>query len=184
MLAIGIFAYGRILAGTKASKDAELVEAEAAIDTAAVESFVRLKSRLTASKTLIGGHVSFSGFFTEIGKLLPTNVRFSNLDITFEQGGAKLEVDGVARNFNTLASLSSALAADGRIKDAIFSNLTINSNDNTVRFALSAKVDSKLIAYSATSAVSTSTPLRAATSTPSAATSTTPGAKLKPPPLP
>ena len=37
-----------------------------------------------------------------------------------------MEGAGVARSFNALAAASAAFAADGRIKDAIFSNININ----------------------------------------------------------
>ena len=58
-----------------------------------------------------------------------------------------MEGTGVAKSFNALAAASAAFAADGRIKDAIFSNININ-RDSSVSFALAATLDPKIIAFS------------------------------------
>lgn len=147
-LALGVFFYGRILATTQASKDAELAKAEETIDPAIVAGFVQLRDRLNSGVLLLADHIAFSGFFTLIETLLPTTVRFTSLHLTV--GDAKkirFEGSGVARSFNALAVASTAFATDGNIKEAIFSNIVIN-RDNSVSFALSAMLDPKLVAFS------------------------------------
>lgn len=147
-LAIAVFFYGRILNSQKAAKDASLVSAQAAIDPATVEGFIQLRNRLSASKTLLENHVAFSVFFSALEKMLPTNVRFTSLHLSLtEDGVSKVEGVGVAKSFNALAATSNAFAEDGRIKDAIFSNISVNA-DSSVSFALSAKLDPKIIAFS------------------------------------
>lgn len=161
VLAVGVFFYGRILASSQASKDAALANAEASIDPTTVEGFLRLSNRLSSSATLLNGHIALSGFFNLIETLLPTPVRFNSLHINVaDPTKITLDATGIAKNFNALAFTSTAFAADGRIKDAIFSNLTINK-DNSVSFALSATLDPTLVTFSAPSS-------------PSAATSTSP----------
>lgn len=148
--AVGVFLYGRILDAQKASKDAALTKAEAGIDNKAAENFVRLRDRLAAGKGLIAGHVALSPFFDDLSTLIPTGVRLASLDITPVAGApAKLAATGSARTFNQLAVLSSNLAADGRIKDAIFSNLTVSSVDGSVAFTLAATVDPALTTFTA-----------------------------------
>ncbi len=148
LLALGVFFYGRILAADKASKDEKISAAVATIDLKTVENFVRLRDRLTSGEALLAGHTAFSGFFSSLEKILPTTVRFTELHLSLDVAGApKVEGSGVAKSFNALAAASTAFAADGRIKDAIFSNITINK-DSSVSFALTATLDPEIIAFS------------------------------------
>lgn len=154
VLAAGVFLYGRVLDSDKAAKDAALTEAKAKIDKATVENFVRLRNRLTSSTSLLDKHTAPSGFFSAIETILPASVRFTSLHISLGDTGSKIQGAGVAKNFNALAVASNAFAADGRIKDAIFSNISINK-DSSVSFALSATLDSKLITFSPSVATTT-----------------------------
>lgn len=150
VLAIGIFSYSRILVSTQAAKEDELAQATAAIDSATVEGFVQLRDRLSSGQTLLTNHVAFSGFFALLSSVVPTNVRFTALHLFKDDTDkVKLEGAGIARSFNALAVASSAFAADGRVKDAIFSNIVVDSKDGSVSFALSATLDSRLVAFTA-----------------------------------
>ena len=176
--AIGVFAYGHLLAGEQAAKDAELKKAEANIDPSAVQNFIRLRDRLAASKTLLDNHVAISKFFTLLEEVLPSSTRFTNLHIVMDaKGSVSLQGSGVAQSFNALAAASNAFAKDGRIKDAIFSNISVASS-GAVSFKLAATLDPELLAYTPPSAapaptapVSTTTP--SATTTQATTTSTT-----------
>jgi hypothetical protein len=177
-LALGVFFYGRILAASAATKDVALKSAEANIDPATVENFVRLRNRLSASASLLGGHIAFSGFFSTVEQLLPATTRFSSLHLSrSETGVAKVEGAGVAASFNALAATSNAFAADGRIKDAIFSNISVNNN-GSVSFALSATLDPKLIQFTPTAL------LPSAAATPTAPTAPATPAPAAPVPAP
>lgn len=158
VLALGIFFYGRILDSSKTSKDVELASAQAAIDSVTVDNFVRLRNRLSSSKTLLDGHAAFSGFFSALEKILPASTRFTTIHLSRSDGGpSKIEGAGMARSFNALAAASNAFATDGRIKDAIFSNISVNK-DSTVSFSLSATLDPKLIIFEPSAAVSSFVP--------------------------
>lgn len=147
VLALGTFAYDRVLAGMQTSRDAELAKAEKAIDLATIEGFIQLRNRLNSGTTLLSSHVALSGFFTLLSSVVPTTVRLSSLHLSLDATGkVRLEGAGVARSFNALAAVSTAFATDGRIKDAIFSNLVVN-RDNTVSFSLSATLDPKVVAF-------------------------------------
>jgi hypothetical protein len=146
-LALGVFFYGRLLAAEKTAKDAALVKAEQGIELSTVEGFVQLRNRLNFGETLLKKHASFSNFFSTLETLLPSSVRFNTLHLSFDPlGVAKLEGSGTAKSFNALAAASGAFAADGRIKDAIFSKISINK-DNTVAFSLSASLDPKILSF-------------------------------------
>ena len=177
-LAIAVFFYDRILAATKSSKDAELATAEAAIDTTTAQNFIRLHDRLTSGKALLNNHIAFSNVFATIEKILPSTVRFTSMQVSFgDTPMVKLNGAGVAKSFNALAAASASFAADGRIKDAIFSHLSVNK-DNSVSFSLTATLDQKLVSFSAPAVASTTVPATTASTTGSTgspqAASTTP----------
>ncbi|MHB8710132.1 MAG: hypothetical protein ACYC6X_01100 [Minisyncoccota bacterium] len=165
-LAIGLFFYGRILDATRVAKDAQLTKAESAIDPATIQSFVQLRDRLDSGMMLLAGHIAFSNFFALLETLLPTPSRFNSLHLTVtDTKRISLQGTGVAKSFNALAAASNAFASDGRIKDAIFSNIVINK-DNSVSFSLSASLDSSIVDFAPTSVVS-STAASASSTTPS-----------------
>lgn len=157
VVAFGVFAYGRVLGAVKNSKDAELANAIAKIDTASVDTFVRLRNRLTSSQTLLNNHLAFSGVFSLLEKTLPATARISAMHLSQDAGGQiKFDASGIAKSFNALAAVSSAFANDGGIKDAIFSNIVVNPKDGSVAFALSAVLDPKVVAFTPTEAAAPS----------------------------
>lgn len=147
LMALGVFFYGQLLAAEQKGKDEKLAQEAANIDRSTIEEFVRLNNRLKQSGTLLAKHPAFSNFFDSLQTILPTNVRFSTLHLFFDAHGVpRVEGTGTAKNFNALAAASTAFAADGRVKDAIFSKLSVNK-DNSVSFGLSAALDQRLAAF-------------------------------------
>ena len=148
LLAIAVFSYGRILAASESAKAEELAKAQANIDPATVQNFVSLRDRLSSSATLLNSHVAFSNFFSLLESTMPANVRFTTVHLSTDDSRAvRLEASGVAKSFNALAAVSTAFAKDGRVKDAIFSNITINRADNSITFALVASLDPRLTSF-------------------------------------
>jgi hypothetical protein len=174
-LAIGVFFYGRLLDTNKTTKDTELMKAEADIDPLTIQGFVRLRDRLTFGRRLLEDHIALSGFFSLVETLVPTTMRFVSLNLSVnEKGKVNLDVAGVAKNFNALSAASTAFANDGRIKDAIFSNIVVNPKDSSVSFELSATLDQKLVAFSTKTRPTTSPSTTTATSTQATSTAKTP----------
>ncbi len=168
-LAVGVFFYSRLLLATQDRKDAELVAAQANIDTVLAQEFVRLHDRITSSQSLLDNHIAFSNFLTSLEALLPTTVRFSLLGLVFSDAkSVALTGSGTAKSFNALAAASASLSTDGRIRDAIFSHITVNK-DNSVSFSLAATLNQQLITFVAPPPMPLAPP--AATTT---ASSTTP----------
>lgn len=166
VLALGVFLYGQILSKSKDAKDKELAKAELTINSKTVEDFVRLRDRLASGQTLLGSHTAFSGFFSLLGTLMPSTVRFSSLHLTLDDKGlVKFDGSGVAKNFNALAVASMSFAKDGSIKDAIFSNIVVSPKDNSVSFALAATLDPAVIAFKVPTAASLPVVAPVATST-------------------
>lgn len=167
LLAVGVFFYGQLLASEKKSKDDKLAQESAGIDDATVKDFVQLDGRLKQGGTLLAKHVALSNFFDALQSVIPTNVRFSSLHLSFDSNGTPL-VDGagVAKNFNALAAASAAFSADGRIKEAIFSKISVNK-DASVSFNFSAALSQELVTFAPkTSAQTAPTSGSATTTTP------------------
>lgn len=171
ILAIGVFFYGRILSSTQASKEEQLAKARANIDPTTVAGFVQLRNRLNSGAMLLGNHIAVSNFFSVIGTVMPSTIRFTSLRLTRgdtkDPKKVKLDGTGTAKNFNALAAASTAFAKDGRVKEAIFSNIGIN-RDGPVTFSFTATLDPSLVTFSpstaAPSAAAPSAPATASTS--------------------
>lgn len=148
VFSLAVFLYGRILSGQLESREAALAKAEAAIDPATVQGFVQLRDRLNSGQRILDGHLAPSRFFTALESILPSTVRFTALHLSVDSVDVvRVEGAGVSKSFNALSAASAAFANDGRIKNVIFSKMTINPKDNSVSFGFSATVDPKLISF-------------------------------------
>lgn len=160
--ALAVFGYGHLLAAQKTAKDKQLADADAALDPATVTNFVRLRDRLSSGAQLLQNHVAYSGLFTVLEKTLPQTVRLGQVHVAQGAAAAQgvstiiLSANGTAKTFNALAAASDALAADGRIKGAIFSGITVATTGG-VNFTLTATVDPALVAFTAPATAATST---------------------------
>lgn len=143
--ALATFGYEFYLKSARDTKAAELATAQQSVDIDAVEDFVRLRDRLESVETILDKHVTLSEFFDTLEARTLQNVRLSTLSISVaDDRTAEIETEGVARSFNALAAQSAALAGERRIKRAIFSNISVNTN-GTVSFTLTASLDPRLI---------------------------------------
>lgn len=145
LLAAAVFGYEIYLKNARDQKTLGLAEAQKAVNLDTVEGFIRLKNRLSTVESLLNQHVELSEFFDTLEARTLQTVRFSGLSVTVEADrSAEIQMEGVARTFNALAAQSSAIAAEKRIKRAIFSDISVNEN-GTVGFTLTATVDPRLI---------------------------------------
>lgn len=146
-MSFGIFFYGKSLSREKISSDNILSQAEKTIDSKTIDSFSRLHNRLVVSKKLLNTHLAFSNFFTLLANDIPSTVRFKTLRLSFDKDNIpKVDGEGIAKNLNALAAVSSSLSKDGKIKDIIVSNITI-AKDSSVAFTLTANLDPKSILF-------------------------------------
>lgn len=145
ILAAAVFGYELYLKNARDQKSASLTEAQKAVNVDTVEEFIRLKNRLNTVETLLNQHVGLSEFFDTLEARTLQTVRFSGLSVVVEDDrSAEITMEGVARSFNALAAQSSAVAAEKRIKRAIFSDISVKAN-GTVAFTLTATLDPRLI---------------------------------------
>lgn len=177
-----VFAYDKYLDSRLATKQALLAEAQGNVDQNTIEDFIRLRDRLSSGKDLMNNHVELSQFFTQLETLTLQNVRFTDMKLTVAgDHTAKLQMNGMARNFNALAAQSNAFAGDKRIKRAIFSSIGL-TDAKQVSFTLTADIDSRLIVESPEQAAVDTAPAPApeAVTLPASTTATTSAPALKP----
>jgi Tfp pilus assembly protein PilN len=156
-IALGVFLYSLYLGGIVKSEGSQLLAAQENLSQNRVSEFIKLRNRLTATKTLLSQHVSLSQFFTLLEGVTLTNVSFTSLDIKVAgDRSAVITLSGVAKNFNALAAESSAFAGSKVIKSAIFSGITVNSN-NTVAFTINATLDPSIVVEKSPSAMASTT---------------------------
>lgn len=149
LLTAGLFVYDRVLASALATRNDALDKSQKTIDLATVRSFVQLRDRINSGTALLANHVAFSSFFSTFDTLLPTTVRLSSIHLSFDAANkVKLDGSGTAKNFNALAAASTAFATDGRFKEAIFSNMTVDKENRTISFVLSATLDPEVVSFS------------------------------------
>jgi len=144
-----VFAYSQFLAHVEITKAAELQKQQDAVDTDTVREYIRLKDRFNSGASLLDNHITLSRFFDDLESLTLQNVQFTKLSLTVAgDGTAKLDLDGIAKNFNALAVQSNNVAGDKLIKRAIFSDIGFDSSSKTssrIKFKLTADLDPKLL---------------------------------------
>lgn len=174
-----VFGYQTYLKSVHASKAQKLATAEASIDQATVEDYVRLRDRFRGTRSLLDSHVVASSFFDTLEAITLQNVRYQSLHLTVaEDRTAEIVMQGTAKSFNALAAESSTFAGEKRIKRAIFSDITVEKN-GTVSFSLHAELDPALLAYVAPAVEAEVAPVNVAPQSVPAATTTVPATQTR-----
>jgi hypothetical protein len=170
------FAYTQYLNGAIVSKAKSLTLAEGAYDPGTIQDLVRLDSRLTQAKSLLGKHVAASGIFAFLSTQTLANVAFSSFDYALgDDGSAKITMQGAADSFSTVALQSDQFGGNKLLKDVVFTGITADTAGH-VNFSVSATVDPDVLSYAASlgesAAVPAATTTTTATTTASTGTST------------
>lgn len=143
---VATFLYDRYLVSSQETKRQQIAEAHASVDTNQVENYIRLSARLKNSKDLLDKHVTAGTFFNTLETITLQNVSFTTLNLTVASDRtAILGIDGLAKNFNALASLSNSFSTQKGIKQAIFSSIAFSKDPAGVSFHLSAILDKSMV---------------------------------------
>lgn len=140
-----VFGYQFYLGTVRDAKAEKLRVAEAGINAATVEDFIRLRNRFRAAETLLDTHVRGTQFFDVLEQLTLQNIRFQSLELHIAADrSADITMHGIAKSFNALAAESAAFAGEKRIKRAIFSDIAVDKA-GTVTFTLNADLEPSLL---------------------------------------
>lgn len=162
-----VFGYQQFLAGLRESKGNQVEEARKDVDSAAVESFIRLRTRFSAAEAILNERIAATAFFDVLENMTLQTVRFDSLDYkVIEDGSGEITMSGKARTFNALAAQSAEFAKEKRIKSAIFSGIGVDENTGAVSFSLTADLDREMLLLAADQMPAAPAPIEAATTTP------------------
>ncbi len=142
-----VFFYGTYLKGAIEAKATQLQTAQGAFEAAgAIDTLVRLDSRINEAKGLLTKHVSPSAIFFLLSVQTLERVRFNTLDYDLnEDGTANILLTGETDDFATIALQSDQLGASKVLRNIIFSDIAVV--EEGVTFAVSATVEPSLINY-------------------------------------
>lgn len=142
------FAYEQWLNKSIADKSESLKDARDAFQPSAIESLVRLDSRMVQAKTLLDRHLSPSAIFDLLSLATLERVQFTSFEYGIvEDGTAEIALSGVGDNFSSVALQSDQFAATKVMRSIIFSGLTVETSGR-ISFRVNATIDPTLILYS------------------------------------
>lgn len=142
------FGYQYLLNGNISDKDSSLRKAEGAFNAGTIQDLVRMDSRLTQAKVLLQKHVAPSAILYFLSTITLERVQFLGYEMTLnKEGGASINLNGVADSFSSVALQSDQFGATKVLKDVIVSGISVSENGK-VNFSVNATVDPSLILYS------------------------------------
>ncbi len=142
------FGYQKILSNTISDKDLSLTKAEGAFDAGTIQDLLRMDNRLTQARGLLQKHVAPSSILYFLSTITLERVQLNSFDMTLNNdGGASLNLSGVADSFSSVALQSDQFGSTKVLKDVIVSGVSVNETGK-VSFSINATIDQSLIVYS------------------------------------
>ena len=147
VLAGGVFLWGQYLSGQVVSLNQSLKVNKDAFEPGTIEQYSRLNSRFDNARKLLQSHVSASAFFDLLDKDTLKTVQFSDLKYTQDGSGLiSIKMSGKAKSYNSVAYQAKIFSGETALKNAVFSNLDLDSVGNVI-FELDTQVDPSLVTY-------------------------------------
>ncbi len=149
----GIFLYERQLASQKMRMESQIAKAKEGLGVEFVTDMKQLDNRITAIKGLIQSHVVVTPIFQALEQSTLRSVQYRTFSYSFGPGtggGARIvsvEMTGTAKNYETIALQSEAFGKSLLIKDAVFSNLTVDEKRGAINFNLRFSVNAPDLSY-------------------------------------
>lgn len=143
----GVVAYERFIETSIDQKGIELENARQAIDPELIEEFRALDKKLRTAEKLFGRHIAMTLFFDFLESSTLQNVQYTEFSyILGSDGVISINMQGVARSFNTVTLQSDLFNDSDVILDPVFSNLNLDKSGN-VLFDVTANIDPSFVLY-------------------------------------
>jgi len=144
------FFYERQIERQVAALDDLVRRSEDAFDRSLLEEIARVDKKIMAAREVLAGHISLRSLFELIDRNTLHTIRFTAFGFEkHPENGYILSMQGVGRDYASIALQSEAFVQTRRLKNVVFSNLRL-TNEGTITFALSATIESDLLAYDLT----------------------------------
>lgn len=147
VLAGGVFLMKRLQVNDLERKKVAVEESREAFEPAIIERLTTFNRKMNIASELLNSHTTVTPFFELLESLTLRDVQFTLLsfDRLGEETAVKLE--GIATDYATLALQSDKLGKNQYIKNPIFSNFTVDEDDN-VQFSVELTLDESYLLYS------------------------------------
>lgn len=146
----GVFLWQKKILGQIEQAKADLNNAKSTYEEDTIEDLIRLDSRIVEAKQLLSKHLTIAPVFTLLEKNIIRNVQLKSLKFAYSGNDQiKIDLTGVARNYDALSKQSDVFGADNLrdyISQPIISDFTLNQ-DGSVSFNFNAMVKSGLVSY-------------------------------------
>ncbi|OGD68803.1 hypothetical protein A3I18_01505 [Candidatus Campbellbacteria bacterium RIFCSPLOWO2_02_FULL_35_11] len=144
--AMGVFLYENYLTGSIEESKIMLEKEKENFDMETIRQLIKLDNRLRVAEMLLGGHIDMTGLFDAIEESTLQAVQFVDFEFKITNEGIELAMDGITRDYSTVALQADKIGKNPFIKNIIFSDLDVN-NEGKVIFSLTANVDPDLISF-------------------------------------
>jgi hypothetical protein len=134
-------------------KRAQIQNSEDAIDTKFLDEIKDLDRRIKASNQLLNNHISLSPLFSALGQSTLKSIQYTRFDYKISDGSdlnpkmVTISLSGVAKSYASIALQSDAFSQNRNIQDPIFSGLSRDEKDGTVKFNLDFTVNPAFLSY-------------------------------------
>ena len=147
VVAGGVFVYGRLIEDSIDRKGIELSNVLQTIDLELIEEFKALDKKLRTAEELLSRHTAMTLFFDFLESSTLQNVQYNDFNYILDPDGTiNINMEGVARSFNSVTLQSDIFRDSDIILDPVFSNLKLDELGN-VLFNITAKVDPSFVLY-------------------------------------
>ncbi|OGD68243.1 hypothetical protein A2996_02910 [Candidatus Campbellbacteria bacterium RIFCSPLOWO2_01_FULL_34_15] len=144
--AVGAFLYKNFLEGSIEESKIMLEKEKENFDIETIKQLIRLDNRLMVAEMLLGGHSDLTGLFDALEESTLQAVQFVDFEFKITNEGVEIKMDGITKDYATVALQAEKFGGNPFIKNTIFSDLDVN-NDGKVVFSFTANVDPELISF-------------------------------------
>lgn len=142
----GAFTYELLLERRIETMRESLARSRGAFEPSLIVELRELDRRLSVANNLLRSHISVSPVFRVIEEVTLQSVKYDSFSYTFQDSHAAIEMNGIARDYKTVAEQSQILGRNQFASDHIFSNFTLNNQGN-VQFNLGITVGPELVLF-------------------------------------
>lgn len=140
---VGVYLYGQRLASQKTTLQNSINTARDGIGSEFVSDMQRLNARISGVQQLLDSHIVVSPIFKELQATTLRSVQYKQfkydvaVDTLTKAQLVKIDLNGTAKSYSTIALQSDAYSQSKLIKNPVFSGLTVDDKTGRVDFKLS-----------------------------------------------
>lgn len=144
----GVYFYQLNLNKQIADNEQSLASAKGRLDSGKITELQELDKRLNSATTILNKHIAISQIFSKLSDVTLKSIRYTKFSSSLDETTNKLIVNlaGEAKSYRDIALQNNLFSENKEIVDPIFSNLSVDKNNNVV-FDLEFGVDPGFVNY-------------------------------------